>query len=70
MEGQMIIKSVLNNPEILSVIPGEVFLLKFLRLCKNSEVRNLLLKTKDFSKLPVGYVSKICLLYTSPSPRD
>lgn len=59
MEGQMIIKGVLNNPDILSVIPGEVFLLKFLRLCKNSEVRNLLLKTKDFSKLPVGYVSKI-----------
>jgi hypothetical protein len=59
MEGQMIIRSVLNNPEILSVIPGEIFLLKFLRLTKNTDVRNFLLKTNDFSKLPVGFVSKI-----------
>ena len=59
MEGQMIIKGVINNPEILSVIPGEVFLLKLLRLCKDTKIRDLLLKTKDFSKLPVGYVAKI-----------
>lgn len=59
MEGQMIIRSIINNPEILSIIPGEIFLLKFLRLNKCNDVRKFLLKNKDFSKLPVGFVSKI-----------
>lgn len=59
MEGQIIIKSIFDNPEILSLISGEIFLLKFLRLNKNNDIRNLIIKMKDFSILPIGYVSKI-----------
>lgn len=59
MEGQIIIKSIFDNPEILSLISGEIFLLKFLRLNKNNDLRNLIIKMKDFSILPIGYVSKI-----------
>lgn len=59
MEGQTIIRNIVNNPEILSTIPAEIFLLKFLRLNKNNNLRNFILEKKDFTLLPLGYLSKI-----------
>ena len=59
MEAQMIIRSIVNNPNILSTIPAEIFLLKFLRLNKNNDLRNFILEKNDFTLLPLSYLSKI-----------
>jgi len=58
-EGLMIIEEVSNNPEILSIIPYEILLLKFLRLTKNNDIRNFLLENKKMKMVPLGFISKI-----------
>jgi len=58
-ESQVIYNEIMVNPEILSIIPPDVFILKFLSLTGHKDVRKKLLDNKDILSMPIGYVSKI-----------
>lgn len=57
-ESQLIIKEIINKPALLSIIPLEVLLLKFLTLTKHNDIRTFILRNKKI-KVPIGYISKI-----------
>lgn len=57
-ESQLIIKEIINKPTLLSIIPLEILLLKFLTLTKHDDIRTFILTNKKI-KVPIGYISKI-----------
>lgn len=58
-DSQVILNQIMDNPEILSVIPPDVFILKFLSLTGHKDVRKFLLANKKILSMPIGYLSNI-----------
>jgi hypothetical protein len=58
-DSQVILNQIMDNPEILSVIPPDVFILKFLSLTGHKDVRKFLLANENILSMPVGYISNI-----------